>query len=152
MAGLPRVVDGLAGRWSLELGRPFQPGGVASWVAPARRRSGERVVLKVAWRHDEALHEADGLRAWAGGGAVHLYDAVVDRETAALLLEACEPGSALTVLPPLDQDLIVAGLLRRLWMRSTPGKAEEPGSTRVWPPRVWSSSGACPDRRSGAYC
>jgi len=116
MAGLPRVVDDLARRWSLELGRPFQPGGTASWVAPARRRSGERVVLKVAWRHDEALHEADGLRAWDGDGAVRLLDAVVDRETAALLLEACEPGRALTALPPLEQDLIVAGLLRRLWI------------------------------------
>jgi streptomycin 6-kinase len=126
MAGLPRVVDGLARRWSLELGRPFQPGGVASWVAPAQRRSGERVVLKVAWRHDEALHEADGLRAWDGDGAVRLLDAVVDRDTSALLLEACHPGTALSVLPPLEQDLIVAGLLRRLWIPPPAGHPVRP--------------------------
>jgi streptomycin 6-kinase len=116
MAGLPRIVDGLARRWSLEVGRPFQPGGGTSWVAPARRASGERVVLKVAWRHDESWHEADGLRAWDGGGAVRLLDAEVDQETTALLLEACWPGTALTVLPPREQDLIVADLLRRLWI------------------------------------
>jgi hypothetical protein len=38
---------------------------------------GELVVLKVGWCHDEALHEADGLRAWDGQGTVRLYDYVV---------------------------------------------------------------------------
>ena len=36
MADLPSIVEELARRWSLVVGRPFQPGGVASWVAPAR--------------------------------------------------------------------------------------------------------------------
>jgi len=116
MEGLARVLDDLARRWSLELGRPFQPGGVASWVAPARTRSGTQVVLKVAWRHDEALHEADGLRVWSGDGAVRLLDSLASNETTALLLESCQPGSTLSqVLPPLEQDVIVTGLLRRLW-------------------------------------
>jgi streptomycin 6-kinase len=117
VASLPRVVDELAQRWSLELGRPFQPGGSASWVAPARDTAGEHLVLKVGWWHDEAIHEADGLRAWDGGGAVRLVDAVVVGLTSALLLEACEPGTALSeVLPPEQQDSVVAGLLRRLWI------------------------------------
>ncbi len=50
----------------------FSPGGVASWVAPARNPAGEHLVLKVGWCHDEALHEADGLRVWDGDGAVRL--------------------------------------------------------------------------------
>ncbi|MGH3831649.1 MAG: hypothetical protein ACRDRS_14580 [Pseudonocardiaceae bacterium] len=41
MAALPFIVEELARRWSLVLGRPFQPGGVASWVAPARNPAGE---------------------------------------------------------------------------------------------------------------
>ena len=45
IARLPRIVAGLARRWSLEVGPPFQPGGCASWVAPARTGTGERVVL-----------------------------------------------------------------------------------------------------------
>ena len=35
MAALPSTVQDLARRWSLQLGPPFQPGGVTSWVAPA---------------------------------------------------------------------------------------------------------------------
>ena len=117
MADLPLIVDELAARWSLVLGRPFQPGGVASWVAPARNAAGEHLVLKVGWRHDEALHEADGLLAWNGRGAVRCFDALLAGETSALLLEACEPGTSLSrALPAAEQDTVVAGLLRRLWI------------------------------------
>jgi streptomycin 6-kinase len=122
MAALPLIVDDLARRWSLHLGRPFQPGGSASWVAPAHNAAGERLVLKVGWGHDEALHEADGLRAWQGDGTVRLLDALVIGETSALLLEACEPGTPLSgVLPILEQDAVVAGLLRRLWIEPPAG-------------------------------
>ena len=82
-----------------------------------RRGAGERLVLKVGWPHYEALHEADGLRAWGGEGAVRLHDSLVIDETRALLLEACEPGAALSqAMPAPEQDVVVAGLLRRLWI------------------------------------
>ena len=122
LAGLPEIVGELASRWSLEVGRPYQPGGCASWVAPGVDGSGARVVLKVGWRHVEAEHEADGLRVWRGDGAVRLIDAVSFGDTSALLLERCEPGTALSeVLPALDQDVVVAGLLRRVWIEPPPG-------------------------------
>ena len=121
MAELPHVVSDLVQRWSLVLGAPFQPGGVASWVAPARRRSGEQVVLKVGWRHEEGLHEADGLRVWNGNGVVRLLDTVADDKTTALLLEACQPGNSLSdTLSAPEQDVIVTGLLRRLWIKPSP--------------------------------
>ena len=121
MAELRQVVSDLSHRWSLELGAPFQPGGVASWVAPARRRSGEQVVLKVGWRHDEGLHEPDGLRAWDGNGVVRLLDTVADDKTTALLLEACQPGNSLSdTLSALEQDVIVTGLLRQVWIEPSP--------------------------------
>jgi streptomycin 6-kinase len=117
MADLPWIVDDLARRWSLVVGRPFQPGGVASWVAPARGAAGDHLVLKVGWRHEEALHEADGLRVWNGDGAVRVFDALLAGETSALLLEACEPGTSLSrATPAAEQDVVVAGLLRRLWI------------------------------------
>jgi streptomycin 6-kinase len=122
IAELPSVVEDLVRRWSLEVGRPFQPGGVASWVAPARGPAGEHLVLKVGWRHDEATHEADGLRAWNGDGVVQLVDAVVVGESSALLLEACEPGTTLSEVPSATvQDAVAAGLLRRLWIEPAPG-------------------------------
>ncbi len=33
----------------------------------------------------------------------------------AMLLERCEPGTVLRRLPELEQDVVIAGLLRRLW-------------------------------------
>ena len=116
LEALPGIVADLAGRWSLRVGRPFQPGGNASWVAPARDAAGQHLVLKAGWRHDEAEHEAAGLRAWDGRGAVRVFRSLVTGDTSALLLEACEPGTPLEgALPPREQDAVVAGLLRRLW-------------------------------------
>jgi streptomycin 6-kinase len=127
LAELPLLVDDLAKRWSLQLGRPFQPGGAASWVAPAHTAAGDRVVLKVGWWHDEAVHEADGLRAWDGQGAVRLLGSLRTDNTIALLLEACEPGTPLAqALPPHEQDVIVAGLLRRLWIEPPAGHPFRP--------------------------
>lgn len=121
MAALPEIVAELSRRWSLKVGRPYQPGGCASWVAPAFDDAGARVVLKVGWRHAEAEHEADGLRAWRGEGTVRLIDAVLFEDTSALLLDRCEPGTALSdALPALDQDMVVAGLLRRVWIDPPP--------------------------------
>jgi streptomycin 6-kinase len=119
VAGLPATVAELADRWSLRLGEPYQPGGLASWVAPAWDAAGQELVLKVGWRHDEAAHEADGLRAWRGGGAVLLHDAYVFGPTSALLIERCLPGTTLrlSVSEP-EQDAVVARLLRQLWTAS----------------------------------
>jgi streptomycin 6-kinase len=122
LAGLPRTVARLAGRWSLRLGEPFLPGGSCSWVAPARTAAGEPAVLKVGWAHDEAEHEADGLRAWDGRGAVRLLGEHRDGPARALLLEACRPGVPLSrALPGPEQDAVLAGLLRRLWITPPPG-------------------------------
>lgn len=116
VASLPAIVDGLRVRWSLEIGEPFQPGGQTSWVAPARHETFGDVVLKVACRHYEALDEAQGLREWDGNGAIRLLLAEdVEESTAALLLERCRPGNALSREPGETQDRVIAGLLRRLW-------------------------------------
>ncbi|WP_433290538.1 aminoglycoside phosphotransferase family protein [Pseudonocardia sp. CA-142604] len=116
IARLPATVQDLADRWSLTLGPPFQPGGVSSWVAPARDRAGRDLVVKVGRRHAEGEHEAAGLRVWAGRGAVHLHDVHVDPTTIALLLERCRPGSTLEFArAEPEQDEVVAGLLHGLW-------------------------------------
>jgi streptomycin 6-kinase len=118
---LPTVVSDLAERWSLRLGEPFEPGGQCSWVAPARDEVDRDVVLKVGWRHTEAMHEADALDLWDGNGAVLLFAARVLDQTSALLLERCVPGTMLNQLPEPEQDVVVAGLLRRLWCEPPAG-------------------------------
>lgn len=123
VATLPDVVAALAEEWALEaVGRPYQPGGVASWVAPVRTANGELCVLKVGWAHDESTHEPDALRLWDGRGAVRLITSRMAGSTSALLLEACRPGTTLaSSLEPARQHEVVANLLRRLWIEPEPG-------------------------------
>jgi streptomycin 6-kinase len=126
-AHLPAIIEQFAARWSLALEPRFTIGGSASWVAPARTRTGERVVLKLGWTHEEALHEADGLRLWDGKGTVRLIDSCVDGPTTALLLEICDPGIALSrAMAEPDRDLVIAGLLRRLWIQPPTGHPFRP--------------------------
>jgi streptomycin 6-kinase len=127
VGGVPGIVAESADRWSLTVGDPFQPGGHTAWVAPVRGASGEEMVLKVAWRHPEAEHEADGLRFWDGNGAVRLYaSSELDGDTIVLLLERCLPGAPLSAQPEADQDGIIAGLLHRLWREQPAGHPFRP--------------------------
>ena len=116
-AALPATVAALAERWGLTLGPPFEPGGECAWVAPA----GPDLVLKVGWSHDEARDEAAGLRAWDGRGAVRLLAEHRVGETTALLLERAVPGRPLSTLPGPEQDVVLTGLLRRLWIEPSSG-------------------------------
>jgi len=114
LAQLPDVVGQLETRWSLTLGAPFDHDETScAWVAPAIDASGGAAVLKLGMPHVEGEHEIAGLRFWNGDPMVRLLDA--DDDLGAMLLERCEPGTALRSLPPLEQDLIIARLLRRLW-------------------------------------
>jgi streptomycin 6-kinase len=133
LAALPDRVDELTARWGLDLGEPFEPGGNCSWVAPGTDADGREVVLKVAWQHTEALHEAEGLAALGGQGAVEVYafehlaptragdgpdDDVSD--TTAMLLERCRPGTELRGRPEAEQHVVITDLLRSVWAAGLP--------------------------------
>ena len=111
---LPATLHALELRWCLSLGPPFDTDEVsAAWVAPVERADGSQAVLKLNMPHMEAEHEIDGLRFWSGDPSVHLLEA--DDVLNAMLLERCKPGSVLRSLPEVEQDVVIAGLLRRLW-------------------------------------
>jgi streptomycin 6-kinase len=113
---LPQAIHDLQERWALSLGAPFDGSEVScAWVAPAVRRDGTRAVLKLGMPHMEAAHEIHGLRFWNGDPTVRILED--DVELNAMLLERCEPGTALRALPEEEQDVVIAGLLRRLWRR-----------------------------------
>lgn len=113
MASLPGLVEAVTDQWSLDVGPVIEPGGSLAWVAPATTATGEDVVLKVAWPHDEARAEADALRVWDGDGTVRVLAHDADRW--ALLLERCVPGTPLG--DEWDDDTVVIGIgfLQRLW-------------------------------------
>lgn len=111
---LPHVLGDLERRWSLEIGTPFDGEEIScSWVAPVTSADGISAVLKVGMPHMEGEHELHGLRFWNGNPTVRLLNA--DDDLGAMLLERCKPGTVLRELPEPEQDLVIAGLLRRLW-------------------------------------
>jgi streptomycin 6-kinase len=111
---LPDALRNLERRWSLTLGAPFDGEDVScAWVAPVALADGTSAVLKLGLPHMEGEHELHGMRFWNGDPTVRLLEA--DDELGAMLLERCEPGTVLRVLPESEQDLVIAGLLRQLW-------------------------------------
>jgi len=113
---LPLAIGELQDRWSLSLGSPFDGSdGSCAWVAPAVRRDGTRAVLKLGMPHMEAAHELHALCFWDGDAMVQVLESDIDLN--AMLLERCEPGTSLRELPEREQDVVVAGLLVRLWRR-----------------------------------
>jgi streptomycin 6-kinase len=136
--------DAWAERLGLTLGAAF-PEGTTGWVGAATGVHGEDLVLKVAWAHEEARDEALGMSIWSqrAPGAARRTDAgpassgrsappapstppIVPRVLEArregalsvLLMERVHPGTtlALSSLAPEQEDEVVAGLLRRLWI------------------------------------
>lgn len=112
---LPETIRELQRRWSLSLGPAMNNEATCSWVAPALRPDGSRVVLKLGMPHMEAGDEIEGLRFWDGKPTVRLLEA--DASLNALLLERCEPGTSLRDLPEVEQDVVLAELLHHLWRK-----------------------------------
>lgn len=113
LESLPKTIHEVARRWSLSFESPRSHEGSCAWVAPAVRKDGARVVLKLGMPHMEAANEIDGLRFWDGNPTVRLLDA--DSSLNAMLLERCEPGTSLRDLPEAEQDVVLAELFHRLW-------------------------------------
>jgi streptomycin 6-kinase len=130
---LPATLHELEHRWSLSLASPFDgEEGSCAWVAPVVRADGTAAVLKLGMPHLEAEHEIQGLRFWNGDPTVRLLEA--DDELNAMLLERCAPGTPLRILPEPEQDIVIAGLLKRAWRSPSPPHPFRPLSvmTSYW--------------------
>jgi streptomycin 6-kinase len=116
LSRVPEILRDLEHRWSLTVGAPYQNASCA-WVSPVMLADGNPAVLKLGMPHMEGQHEIQGRRFWNGAPTVRILDA--DDEVNAMLLERCMPGTSLRALSEPQQDIVIAGLLRRLW-RSPP--------------------------------
>jgi streptomycin 6-kinase len=111
---LPDVLRGLEHVWALTPDAPLDAEeSSCSYVTAVRTANDTQAVLKIAMPHMEGEHEIQGLRFWDGDPTVQLLEA--DDELGVLLLERCKPGTTLGTLAEHDQDLVISGLLRRLW-------------------------------------
>jgi streptomycin 6-kinase len=137
----------LQARWSLTVGGPYNNDEVScAWVAPVTCADGSAAVLKVSRPHFEAEHEIAGLRFWNSDPTIRLIDA--DEGLGAMLLERCQPGRHLRgVRQEREQDVIIAGLLRRLWRSPTGQHPFRPLSalTAYWTVESLRSSAQWPD-------
>jgi streptomycin 6-kinase len=127
---LPAMVVSLERRWSINTGSPFESR--AGWVAPVVLADGKAAVLKIGMPHMEGLQELQGMVFWNGDPTARVLEA--DDELFAMLLERCEPGTTLKDVAEADQDVVIAGLLRRLWRVPSPPHAFRPLSamTQYW--------------------
>ena len=144
---LPHAVRELQARWKLSLGATFDGNEVScAFVALAVREDGTRAVLKLGMPHMEAAHEIQALRVWDGDPTVRLLES--DADLNAMLLEQCEPGTALRERPELEQDVVIAGLLRRLWRRQSTPHPFRPlaAMTAHWADETMAAARRWPDR------
>jgi streptomycin 6-kinase len=143
---VPALLDRLAERWRLTVGEPY-PYAFASVALRVRTADGTDAVLKLQFPDRESAHEATALRAWDGHGAVRLLAEDADRH--ALLLERCEPGSALLEAPAADRLDVLAALLPRLWVPA-PSEVTALADEAAWwlgsLERSWATSGRTLDR------
>jgi streptomycin 6-kinase len=114
--GLPGLVREVLADWQLSPDGPPRHGS-AALVLPVRPPSGRPAVLKLAFPHDEAVHEHLGLQHWHGNGAVELLRA--DPRRWVLLLERLHPED-LTSLWDLEACEVVADLYARLHVPALP--------------------------------
>jgi streptomycin 6-kinase len=132
--------------WSLNFDHPLRGEDAScSFVAAVRLKHGAPAVLKVGMPHMEGEDEIEGLRFWNGDPTVGLLAAA--DEVGAMLLERCLPGTTLRALPEDDQDFVIAGLLRRLWLkRPARGRFRQLSAmTRDWSKETLAKAQSWPD-------
>jgi streptomycin 6-kinase len=107
---------------------------------------GRSAVLKLGLPHMEGEHEIRGLRFWDGNPTVRLLAA--DDQLGAMLVERCEPGTTLNVLPEPEQDVVLTGLLLRLWRPPAPAPIFRPLSvlTGYWSDETLAAMENWPDK------
>ena len=144
---VPELVAECVEEWELDLGEPYEAG-AAGYAVRADLPDGTRAVLKLIYPHREAEHEADALELLDGNGAVRLL--ARDDARSAMLLERCEPGTALAEVGGEAGLDVLVGLLPKHWV-----KAGEPFHTlaeeAAWwiddLPEQWEQSGRAIERR-----
>lgn len=116
LATLPGLADELLRRWDCEPTEAVTHGQVGIVVPVRRRYDGTPAVLKISFPHPGNVHEPDAFAAWAGRGAVRLYER--DDARFAMLIERAGAesgagGGSLADVEDTDEAVTVAGRLAR---------------------------------------
>ncbi|MEA3441770.1 MAG: aminoglycoside phosphotransferase family protein [Chloroflexota bacterium] len=113
MNNLPEIIARCERRWSIRAGEPLERLSY-NFIAPAIRKDGVAVVLKIGYPNKDLTTEIEALLAFDGRSCVRLLD--VDRGLGSLLLERLEPGKSLLIINDDEAATrIAAGVMRDLW-------------------------------------
>lgn len=114
IAAFPEILAGVAQRYALTLGEPFELS--YNYVCAATRRDGTPVVLKLSPPYDEFYGEVAAMRHYAGEGCVKVLDA--DPDAGIVIMERIFPGKTLHAMSLVDDEAatrIIAEIMRQLW-------------------------------------
>jgi streptomycin 6-kinase len=113
---LPSILEEVSQTWSLRLNPPFE-NMAYNYVAPATRRDGMSVVVKVGVPNPELYSEIEALHLFNGKGAVGLIES--DPDLGVMILEWLDPGEAIIHLDDEQATGEAAWVMRRLHGRTT---------------------------------
>jgi streptomycin 6-kinase len=107
---LPELLHEFEDRWAIQAG-PGCEDASYHFVAPATRRDGTEVVLKLGVPTPEFACEAEALRLYSAHGAVALLEE--DRPKGGMLLERLRPGVPLASVEDDQQAIAIASRVMR---------------------------------------
>ncbi|WP_404433373.1 aminoglycoside phosphotransferase family protein [Sutcliffiella horikoshii] len=103
-------------KWNLKVLAPFELS--YNFVAPAKKKDGRKVVLKLSVPTKEFYSEVEALRYFAGKGMVEIIDTEVEKGI--LILDHLIPGDTLATL---EDDIVAtevaASIMKSLWVPDT---------------------------------
>ncbi|WP_226682611.1 aminoglycoside phosphotransferase family protein [Sutcliffiella horikoshii] len=103
-------------KWSLKVLAPFELS--YNFVAPAEKKDGHKVVLKLSVPTKEFQSEVEALNFFAGDGMLRILD--VEIEKGILILNHLIPGDTLATLEnDIEATEIAAGIMKSLWVQET---------------------------------
>ncbi|MEC0142138.1 aminoglycoside phosphotransferase family protein [Paenibacillus alginolyticus] len=108
-----KLINDCEKRWQIKIMTPFDLS--FNFVAPAIRKDGTEVVIKLVIPGDEFVSEVDALTLFNGNGIVKIID--VDIAKGILILERLIPGKTLASLENEDEAAQTASqVMKKLWI------------------------------------
>jgi len=103
-------------KWSMKVLPPFELS--YNFVAPALKKDGSKVVLKLSVPTKEFYSEVEALRYFAGEGMVKIID--TEAEKGILILDHLFPGDTLATLEnDVEATEVAASIMESLWVPET---------------------------------
>lgn len=119
LARIPEIIKACEENWQISVLPPFKLN--YNYVAPATRKDGTQVVLKIGFPGDnEFISEVSALEVFNGEGTERLLE--TNSTNSAILIETVTPGNPLSELSDDEEATrTLARVMKKLWKPAPPG-------------------------------